>query len=169
MDFDDDLPRKEEQRPRKPKGLLMFLVLIFVVIMMLLWGKTAIGGAGKIAEVSVEEYLKQKSLGNVKAIRIEGDTLTADLHPGMGYVTDSGGKPYPKIRSYLPPAYLEDGPLYRSLSEGLDSKNVDYQRQNIFFQQLLLTFLPWVIIILIVWYFFFRQIRATGGPGNILS
>jgi len=167
MDFDEDLPRKEEPRPRKPKGLLMFLVLIFVVIMMLMFGTKTFGGAGKTADVTIEEYLARKDGGDIKAVRIEGDSLLAELKAGHGHIKD--GKSYAKMRAPIPPVYHNDGPLYKSLTEGLPPDGVIYERQNVFFQQLLITFLPWVIIILIVWYFFFRQIRATGGPGNILS
>ncbi|MBI2931869.1 MAG: ATP-dependent zinc metalloprotease FtsH [Planctomycetes bacterium] len=34
---------------------------------------------------------------------------------------------------------------------------------------LLAQFVPWVILILLAWWFFIRQIRASGGPGNVLS
>ncbi|MFN3484661.1 MAG: hypothetical protein ACK44W_04160, partial [Planctomycetota bacterium] len=60
MDFDDEPPRREESRPRKPRGFLFFLVLIFLAVMMFVWGRTAIGGAGKAAEVSIEEYIELK-------------------------------------------------------------------------------------------------------------
>jgi cell division protease FtsH len=165
MDFDDESPRREEARPRKPRGFLFFLVLIFLAVMMFVWGRTAIGGAGKVAEVSIEEYLELKENGKVRSVRIVGDDLEAEMH--NGYMR--AGRPHRRVHAKIPPGYIADYQGYRRLTEGLPAQNVEYDPPNIFFQQVLLPLIPWFLIILLVWYFFFRQIRATGGPGNILS
>ena len=59
MDFDDDLQPKEEQRPRKPRSFLLLLVLIFVAVMMVVWTRSSFA-PGRMAEISVTEYLQQK-------------------------------------------------------------------------------------------------------------
>ena len=60
MDFDDDLQPKEEARPRKPRSFLLLLILIFIAIMMVVWTKSGFAPGSRIAEVSIEEYLKLK-------------------------------------------------------------------------------------------------------------
>ncbi len=166
MDFDDDSPRKEEQnRPRKPRSLLLFGVLLLLAALMVWAGKTAVGGAGKVAEVSIETYLEEKKHGNVKEVAVVGDELTAEMV--HGYTFD--GKDVKKIKAIVPPAYLADNAGFEKLSSGLAPGKFHYSRPSVFFYQFLLPLIPWVILIFLVWYFFFRQIRASGGPGNILS
>ncbi len=164
MEFDDDLQRKDEPRGKKPRSYLMLLVLALLTLTILWQGKNVVGG-GKIVDVSVEEYLDLKKSGQVKEVRIEGLDLQARMH--HGYVR--GDKTYEKIHCTLPPAYITDHKGFKELSEGIGPKDFHYDQNNNFFQQLLLNMLPWVILSVLIWYFFFRQIRATGGPGNILS
>jgi cell division protease FtsH len=165
MEFDDEGSRKEEQRPKRPRSYLLILVLIFVAIMLLWSGRAAVSGGGRVADVSVEEYLELKRTGQVKEVKVTNDTLVAEMH--KGYAKD--GKSYPKIRATLPPSYLTDGPNYNRLSEGLPAGSFKFERDSRFFEQLILPLIPWILILLVVWWFFFRQIRASGGPGNILS
>jgi cell division protease FtsH len=167
MDFDDDAPRKDENRPapRRPRSYLLILVLLFGGLMFFLMGKQVLGGGGRVIEVSIEEYLESKKSGRVKSVRIEGDELTAEMH--LGYAR--GGREYKRISAKIPPSYIQDYAGHQKLVEGLPAESVAYAPPNLMFQNLLLNFLFWIIIIFIVWWFLFRQIRATGGPGNILS
>jgi cell division protease FtsH len=164
MDFDDN-GRKDDAKPRKPRSVLLFLVLIFVAIMLFWGGKATIGPGARVAEVSVEEYLDLKQKDFVAKVSVEHDELTAEMQ--KNYVRD--GKPYKKIHVTLPPAYYLDFQGRAKLTEGLKGENISDTRPNPLLGQLLMTFVPWAVIILVVWYFFFRQIRASGGPGNILS
>jgi cell division protease FtsH len=165
MDFDDDLQEKQEPRPRRPRSFLLLLVFGLVAVM-LFWYLKALGGTGKVVDVSIEEYLDHKKNGMVKEVWITGHTLEAEVK--NGFVRN--GKEYKKIRARIPPAYIEDQKGFAQLSEGLeDPKLFHYDEESVFLYQIVPSFIPWVILIVLVWYFFFRQIRATGGPGNILS
>jgi cell division protease FtsH len=163
MEFDDDAPRKEETRPRRPRSFLLLLILVFVAITLLYTGRTAISG-DRVVEVSIEEYFELKNGGNVKEVWIEDDELTAELST----THQKGGKEYRKVFTTVPEWYLKSHEGLQ-LSKGLDAAKFHYRKKNLFWYQVVLPFVPWIILILIVWYFFFRQIRATGGPGNILS
>jgi cell division protease FtsH len=164
MDFDDDAPRKEQPRPRKPRSYLLFIVLLFVAVM-LFWGRNTITSGNRVYEASVEEFLQEKVAGNISEVWIENDELTAEAH--KGFIRD--GKNYKKIHAILPPSKVMDEQGYARLVEGLPPEKTHYSRGSQLMGQILMTFVPWVVVILIVWYFFFRQIRASGGPGNILS
>src|SRR5882672_3592641 len=143
MDFDDDLQNKEEPRPRKPRSFLLLLILIFIAIMMVVWTRSTFA-PGRMADVSIAEFLEQKSKGLIDSVSVEGDELVAEMMPG-GFSKD--GHNYKKIHATLPPAYYVDTRGFEELKSGV----------------------PAAIILLVAWYFFFRQIRASGGPGNILS
>src|SRR6185295_3561910 len=165
MDFDDDLQPKEETRPRKPRSFLLLLILIFIAIMMVVWTRSSFNPS-RVAEVSIEEYFKLKENHNITSVSVEGEDLTADMEKG-GYVTDN--RSYKKIHVNVPPAYLIHPDGFKKLSEGIPPEKFEFKKRDPFLAQLLMSIVPWVIILLVAWYFFFRQIRASGGPGNILS
>jgi cell division protease FtsH len=164
MDFDDDLQPKEENRPRKPRSFLLLLILIFVAVM-IFWTSKAALVPGRMAEVSIVEFLQEKKAGNIAHVDVEEGELTAEMQ--KGYIRD--GRNYKKIHAVVPPAYLMDEKGFKELSEGIPASEFKYNRRDPFLGQLLMSIVPWVIILLVAWYFFFRQIRASGGPGNILS
>ena len=164
MDMDDEpQPLRGESR-RKPRGFLLLLVLSLAALILLYSGRAVIG-TSKVAEVSIEQYLELLDDGKVKEVSVEGDVLEAEL--SSGHVVD--GREYKKIRAPVPSAMLSDYEGWRQLSRGLRPDRFRYSRPSPFFYQMVLPFVPWIILILLVWYFFFRQIRATGGPGNILA
>src|SRR5262245_27614905 len=165
MDFDDDLQPKEETRPRKPRSFLLLLILIFIAIMMVVWTRSSFN-PGRMAEVSIQEYFEQKSAGNIASVVVEGEELTAEMQKG-GFIRDN--HTYKKIHAIVPPAYLIEEAGFKKLSDGIPPKDFQYSKRDPFLAQLLMSIVPWVIILLVAWYFFFRQIRASGGPGNILS
>jgi cell division protease FtsH len=166
MDFDDDLQGKDETRPRKPRSFLLLLILIFIAIMMVVVTRSTGFGPGRIADVSIAEYLQEKTADHIDSVAIEGDELVADMKPG-GFVRDSHS--YKKIHATLPPAYYVDTKGFEELKSGIAPAKFQYNKRDPFLGQLLMSIVPWVIILLVAWYFFFRQIRASGGPGNILS
>src|SRR5579863_1932940 len=164
MDFDDDLQPKEDNRPRKPRSLLLLLILIFIAIMMVVWTKAGFN-PNRVAEVSIEEYLVLKNDKAIASVVVEGDELTADMQ--KGYVHDNHN--YKKIHANIPAAYLIHPDGFKELAQGIAPEKFQYIKRDPFLTQLLMSIVPWVIILLVAWYFFFRQIRASGGPGNILS
>ncbi len=164
MDFDDEpRPQKDEPR-RRPRSLLLLLFFILLVPTLVYSGRAVMSGS-KIIDVSPEQYLEFLGVGKIKEVWVSGDTLEADLN--SGHVVD--GREYMRIRCPVPPSMLTDYVGWRQLTAGLNPGKFHYERQSLFLYQVVLPFVPWIILILLIWYFFFRQIRATGGPGNILS
>jgi cell division protease FtsH len=164
MEFDDELKPKEEARPKRPRSFLFLLILCFIFIMVL-WTSKQTLGQGRTTRVSISEFEQLKSQGQIKEVFVEGDELQAELQGGFA----KGGKSFSRIEAKIPPAFLTDMEGYRRLAEGLPVEKFHYEHSSQLFSNLLLTWIPWILIIVVVWYLFFRQIRASGGPGNILS
>ncbi len=165
MEPEDELQPKPEPRPRRPRNLLFLGVILLVAVFALYFGKS-VTGSSRAADVTFETFLEQKRFNRVESVMVEGDELVAVMKED--YKVD-GVRQYKRIRAIVPEAYLKDKAGFDELKKGIDPDKFRYERPNVLFQQLLLTFVPWIIIILLVWYFFFRQMRASGGPGNILS
>jgi cell division protease FtsH len=165
MEFDDDLQRKDEPRARKPRSYVMLLVLALLALTIFWQGGRAVTGAGKVAEISIQEYLEDLRNHKIKEVVVNNEELTARMQ--YGYVR--GDKPFEKVHCKVPPAFIDHPDGFKQLGEGLEPKDFHYEPTNNFLQNLLVQMLPWVLLSVLIWYFFFRQIRASGGPGNILS
>ena len=162
MDFDEESPRKDEGRARRPRSFLLILVVVLAIVMIVMMGKNTLGGA-RVAEISVEEFIRVNKSKMVKSVEIRGDELKADLQ--QGYI--KGGKEYKTVRVNIPPAYLLDYEGRKALIGDLE--DVTDSPPNNFVTQFIAPSIPIIILFLLIFYFFFRQLRASGGPGNILS
>ena len=165
MDLNENMDRqKDDSQRRRPKSFLVLLVLLIVGIFLLYYGK-ALTGANQVLEVSIQEFLEQKKNGNVSEVWLEGEEITGR----MTNKYKKEGKEYEKIRATVLPAHIQHPDGFLSLSEGIPADKFHYTPPNVFFYQVVLPFIPWVILIVLAWYFFFRQIRSSGGPGNVLN
>ena len=168
-DLEDDSSRREEGRPRRPKSFFLLLSLVLLGLMFVFM--TRAGWDGEIVDVTLEEYLQFKSDKLVKkAVLIAerggfGGELTAEME--KGFMRD--GKSYKKIRCKVPPAKIRDNDGYDELKSGLKRGNFDYKERDNRFLEVLIGLIPWVLLILLAWYFFLRPMRNSGGPGNILA
>ncbi len=166
FDDEDDPKSKEDPRPPKgrPRSVFLLLVVAFVIVMALGYAGTLKLGDAAV-EVSMEEYLQAKKDGFIKEVWIEGDvSLTAETTTGY----QRGDKPYKRLTVKLPEVVTRDDAAYNRLTAGLDVKKIHYDRPSIWVA-ILVQSIPWILIIVLAWWLFIRQIRASGGPGNVLS
>jgi cell division protease FtsH len=164
-DEEDPKRDKEDYRPRpRPRSMLVLLVVAVVVLLLILYGRT-LTGSDTTLQTSVEHFLELKKKGYVKEVWVSGNTLEAEMQGGF---TD-GGKSYKRIAVTLPPAFTEDSEGWKQIKEDLpDAKKIHFEQPGPWVA-IVAQFIPWVILILLAWWFFIRQIRASGGPGNVLS
>ena len=169
MDLEEDTPKRGEpqSKSRRPRSLFLLLSLVLLGIMILMATRGLTGD--KVADVTIDEYFLHKERGQVDSVRVEADseggTLVAKMH--KGYVDK--GESYNKIRAIVPPAYIVTREGFEKLSEGLGPGKFKFVERDNSLKHLIIGFIPWLLLIALIWYFFFRQIRSSGGPGNILS
>jgi len=161
--------------PRKPRNFVMLLVFLVLAGMLVLSSQT-LTGSGKEVEVSLTEYLHhiQNPKHKIDEVVVEGTEdggeLTATVKdPGWSKEINGNTVAFSRIRVALPPAYVRDHPGFAELSKNISPKKFRYEKPRLFFYQYILPLFPWVILFALTWYFLFRQIRASGGPGNVLS
>ncbi len=164
--FDEEDDRKQdESRPRpRPRGLFYLVLVVFGVLFAFLFFGKGLAGGEPTLNTSERVYLTLLENGRVKEAWTDGFYLRAELQGGYQHE----GRSFKFVRFDLPPAYQKEGAAWDRLNKGLPAEKWHYDPPNqwlpVFAQ-----FIPWVILILLAWWFFMRQIRASGGPGNVLS
>ena len=112
------------------------------------------------------EFIEHVQEGRIRTLEITGQSGRGEL--GKGPLGDKqSGKP--------PKFYEVDLPLNWNVISNEEKKFLRDQKVRISFPQpsqfvLVVRFLaPWLIIIGLLWFFFFRHMRGPGGPGGVLS
>jgi cell division protease FtsH len=164
---EDGSEPKEGGAPRRPRPFVVLLVVGFLILMLAFLGRTLTGG-GDVAEVSVPEYLYLKKFGSISEVWVSGRTLTAQVL-GQGY--ERNGKKYTKVRCFLEKAYVDHPDGMARLAEGIDPTKFHNTGPSVadYLPELAIQIVPWIILIVLAWWFLMRQLRSSGGPGNVLN
>ena len=175
----EEAPKKAGQVPRPPRRPrnFVFLLLFLIIIVMLIWSGKNLTGSGQETEVGEKSYLahiedpKHRIDEVVVQEEDRGGILIATVNDPGWKVTKEDGKVvhYKRIRVVLPEVYFNDNEAWMRLSKNIPPRKFHARKRSVLFYQYFLPLVPWVLLILLTWYFFFRQIRSAGGPGNVLS
>ncbi len=163
-------PDDHQQPPQRPggpggeggpgKGMefrggrwLMWLVFAILVILIIQFGSKQFQPSEKTIE-SWNDFMKSLKENEIDSVAKEGNRLTGTYRPGQDYERfvlvfegDIDTETRNEITKY---AKFKFEPPSRWL-------------------QVLGWFMPWVLILAFIWFFFLRQLRASGGPGGVLS
>ncbi len=128
------------------KSVLIW-ILIFVVFLGLYSYLSTTKG---IIEVSYTDFYSEVNKGNVKEVVISGKNLEGIfVEPKR-----ENGREFLRFKVAIP---YEDPDLVKILAE----KNVQvYSREKGLLTTLLISSIPWILMLVIFWFFFFRQITA---------
>lgn len=153
-------PETEPKKSRRPRGLFFILILLGLVTMMVYYGYAHL--TPEVKSISFKQLQAQARNGDIKDILIKGNSAEGAYKPNQ---------PARYFRvAYIETAYLEDTKVLDELASAVGAENFDSRPSNTFLNQLLIMLIPWVVIIGLVYYLFFRQLKApSGGPGGIFS
>jgi cell division protease FtsH len=161
----NDENREDPKTPRRPRSALLLLVLVFLAVMALILGSNPF--RDPVAEVGFKQYLTQLKGGNVEEVWLEQGMVTAKLKEQKSF--DPTGRTVPKIRATIPEGFLAEPQGFDRLTEGITDASKVHNTGPSFWQTFLIGAVPWIILIVLAWWLFMRQIRASGGPGNVLA
>ena len=142
----------------------VFLIIIFGLIL-----AVAVGGRSVITTQASPDWTTFRSeleQGKYEEVRIVNRDVIAIYHKGEEAGAD---KQQRRVTVYAPSDPLNDAEQ-KWLVETAKTKNVKvrFEPQSPLYA-VLLTFAPWLIMALILYVVFFRQLRGPGGPGGVLS
>jgi hypothetical protein len=119
-----DVHSPSGQGARTGGGIVTFIVIVLLVAVSVgtfLYRERAF--RLRYAEITMEEYLKLKSGGFIKVVRVDGNDLFADIAQG-GFVR--GNQAYKSVHAIVPPAYLVDPKGFAELHSGLSPSQFTY-------------------------------------------
>ncbi|SFG13808.1 ATP-dependent zinc metalloprotease FtsH [Streptomyces mirabilis] len=173
---DPDQPWRTEGTPpdstgppagrRKPPGgwipLIVAAVVLFVIAILVL----SYFNEGNEPTISYTEFSKQVDNDNIAKIYSKGDAIQGQLKTAQA--NPDGGAKYTKFKTQRP-SFADD-----KLWQNLENHHVTVTaspvvQQRSFLSNLLLSLAP-IVVLVLLWIFFSRRLRAgIGGPGGMLG
>ncbi len=169
--IDPDDPRQQPKggppgRVRMSRGVMSWVGFILIALMILMLINDGFKGPKKL---TIEEFWTNVDNGNVKTVVITDDALRGTMksdHQGKAV----GAAEQEKFEVKYPPKAIDqaliDNLLAKSKEKGF---NVSYDETSGLYVQLLVSIIPWLLIILFIWFFVFRQLRTSAGGAGILG
>ena len=168
---DDNDPKEPEGRPTTPRlrsflgWLIVGLLAIFLVYELSLW----FGGSKEFSRAQLQEILAQPA--SLKNIWVHGQVINGELK--AEYQNRYGTTRFKvtlnegEVPKYI--ARIEENEDLRKVFFDNRKDNRSYIPDDSLAWQMLLSTLPWMLLLLPIWYFVSRQMRAASGPGGVLS
>ena len=165
-------PPQQPPDPKKPDGpplkmsrnVVSWLVLLGLAMILVALLQNSLGTP---EPMSISEFDTHVKNHDIKSIVLKEDGTIEGLKKGP----TQGESPNANLQfrvPYPPDAidkeFLDE--LILAVRDG--GGDVKYERQNQFVL-LLISMLPWILIFGFIWFFIFRQLRASGGAGGMLG
>jgi ATP-dependent Zn protease len=143
--------------PPKPKarGLFGWVLFIGLAVMLFLVLQTKQSNA---VDVPLSTFLDQLSVGNVKEVIIDGDTLRGVVSPPRQIGNAAGVS---RIRAELPPTTSQSWAFIQWLNDHSQGATIRVENNQNLMVNLLLPVIPWLLIFAFLWFFIFRQLRQA--------
>ncbi len=145
-------------RRRSPRGLLFFVIFSTLIFVLIYYGLRSF--APDVSLITFGELQKEVQANRIKNVLIKGNRAEGEYKIG-------GQHRYFKTTTILENDL--DKKTIEELRNIVGPENFDTQEFNPWLQPLLINLLPWLLIFGVIWYFFFRQIKTSSGPGGIFS
>jgi len=152
-------PNRPPGPPRMSRGVFGWVVFIMVSLILVM---TVMQGYNQRDKIRYDEFLAQLENGNVKSVVIKDSSLVGELKQVRGE-----GQPA-QFEVELRPNRLADDALTAKLEE--HGVEFTFDSSGSMWVNLLVGFVPWLLILIFIWFFVFRQLRGMGGgPGGMLG
>ncbi|MBE3071306.1 MAG: ATP-dependent zinc metalloprotease FtsH [Planctomycetes bacterium] len=156
-------------RPSGPRlrGLLGWILIAGLAVLVVWAVSRSFYEVDEYSRADLERLLAKPDA--IKALWVHGTVLNGEVKPGEWL-----NEFKPKFKVHLDAREVQ--PLIARLTESevlrsvfRDEKNRSYFPEDQFIWQTLLAMLPWLFILMGIWFFVSRQMRSASGPGGVLS
>lgn len=168
-------PNNEDPRPQKPgrppprmrmsRGVASWIGFVLIALMIAMLVSKQMPKADTLTLDEFWRHAEQRP-SRFKEIIISDDKITGVFNENVP------GRPHgPGATDRFKVAYRLDrfGEVEAQIREKCPETKVTYEPSSTSYTQILLAILPWVLMIAFIWFFIFRQIRASAGGAGMLG
>jgi cell division protease FtsH len=161
-----DQPPRKNGRPSTPpgmkfgRGIFGWALFILLAIMLFVLLKTSQGGT---SEVAWSDFQAQLTANNVKEMKLDADEITGEF-----VTAPATSNSILKFRTVMPQGSLDFNALLW-LTEHRGTAKITATNNSSLILQVIVPFIPWLLIFGFVWFFIFRQLRNSAGAGGMLG
>src|SRR5207302_985492 len=138
-------------------------VLLAIMLFLLLKGPHT-----QATEISITDFKNKVEAGKVQSVMIEtSDVLTGKLVPNEQIAVNGVQTPVTNFRVQTPAQWTNSWEFGRWLLDHSSTMKIEAEPPNNFIYQVILPFIPWLLIFGFVWFFIFRQLRSAGGANML--
>ncbi len=142
------------------RGLMGWFLFIGLVLMMVYLLNTQKHSQVRINESEVIHHIAQ-----LRSVEIDGDEVNGTfLSP-----QNIGGQPVSDFVCSLSPGESSNWEFHARLIDGNTSAAVRVENSQSFLMQILVPLIPWVLLIVFLWFVIIRNLRNGGGAGGMLG
>ena|SRR5258706_2128578 len=141
-------------KPRRfGRGLIGWILFVGLAVL-LFFGLNQ--SSGNFSTIPLSSFYSQVRGSNISRIAIDGDEITGVLIKP----TPVGGITVTAFRTSLPPGLSGSWSFVQWLMESSPGLEVRVEPTNNLVVNFILPFIPWLLILLFIWFFVFRHLRS---------
>ena len=146
------------------RGLFGWILFIVFAVMLFIFFNNK--GRGNV-NVDISELKQQFMNKNVEVITLDGEILSGKFRKA---VTASGIDKVEMFRTETPTGSQPWDVCKWALDSGAEgATSVKVENKGTFVSTILVSLIPWILIIGVVWFFVIRQLRSGSGAGGMLG
>ena len=151
------------------RGVFGWVLFIAVAIVLFLY----LNQQGRsVQDIDMRAFYEKLDGNQIQDLRIVGEEVQGTLRKEEPATPD--GRPgYQKFRTTFPIGTTSYPEWQNKVLYGADGKlrlsKVNNENQNNLLLNVLIPFVPWVIVFVVIWFIFIRQLRNSGGAGGMLG
>ena len=146
------------------RGLFGWILFIVFAVMLFIFFNNK--GRGNV-NVDISELKQQFMNKNVEVITLDGEILSGKFRKA---VTASGISNVEMFRTETPTGSQPWDVCKWALDSGAEgATSVKVENKGTFVSTILVSLIPWILIIGVVWFFVIRQLRSGSGAGGMLG
>ncbi len=171
-------PERPQRKPNRPgaapaglkfRGLFGWILFIALGIMFVILLRN---GDKRYDSIPYGQFLSAYENGKIKELAIELDTVKGRFTSSQKVLADGSSTQYKDVEYFttaLTPGTTGTGEFFLWLKEHGGNTKVEVKTPDTFLINLLLSAIPWLLILAFIWFFVFRQLRSSGGAGGMLG
>jgi len=166
-------PERPNRKPGRPgpgngnlkyrSGLVGWLLFIGLAVLLVMLVR---GGNRTQQKIATGDFMNVFLADKVLSLKVEGDEVSGKLKEKTNLTVDGTSQPVTEFRAEFPTGYMAEGG-FRELLKTKVTTRIEVDNRDSFWVNILLPFIPWLLIFGFIWFFVFRQIRSAGGANML--